>query len=161
MAPNWHFGVGSARLSSLMRVYLDNCCFNRPFDSQAHVRVRLETEAKLRIQERIVAGEIELAWSYMLDHESSANPFEERRAAVGLWRRHSVVDVEETSGLLENAKALFALGIRSKDALHVACAVEAGCEFFITTDDMLLKKLSRYTRIVAVDPTTFVRSTEP
>ncbi|HEX5720122.1 MAG TPA: PIN domain-containing protein [Thermoanaerobaculia bacterium] len=144
-----------------MRVYLDNCCFNRPFDSQAHVRVRLETEAKLRIQERIVAGEIELAWSYMLDHESSANPFEERRAAVGLWRRHSVVDVEETSGLLENAKALFALGIRSKDALHVACAVEAGCEFFITTDDMLLKKLSRYTRIVAVDPTTFVRSTEP
>lgn len=33
-----------------MRVYLDNCCYNRPFDDQRQVRVRLETEAKLRIQ---------------------------------------------------------------------------------------------------------------
>jgi len=59
-----------------MRIYLDNCCFNRPFDSQSQVRVRLETEAKLRIQERVVSGELELAWSYILDYENAANPFE-------------------------------------------------------------------------------------
>lgn len=29
-----------------MRVYLDNCCFNRPFDDQRQVRVRLGAEAK-------------------------------------------------------------------------------------------------------------------
>ena len=144
-----------------MRIYLDNCCFNRPFDSQIQVRVRLETEAKLRIQERVVAGEIELAWSYILDLENAANPFEERRAAVGMWRRRGVVDVEETPDLLDNARSLAALGIQSKDALHVACAVEAGCDYFVTTDDALLKKLSGYTQIVAVDPTAFVRSTEP
>jgi predicted nucleic acid-binding protein len=144
-----------------MRIYLDNCCFNRPFDSQIHVRIRLETEAKLRIQERVVAGEIELAWSYILDYENAANPFEERRAAIGSWRVRSVVDIVETLSLLENAKSLVALGVRSKDALHVACAVEAGCEYFVTTDDALLKKLARYTRISAVDPTAFVRSTEP
>jgi predicted nucleic acid-binding protein len=144
-----------------MRIYLDNCCFNRPFDSQGQVRVRLETEAKLRIQERVVSGEIELAWSYMLDYENSANPFEERRTAVRLWRNLAIVDVSETPALLENARSLVALGLRSKDAIHVACAVEAGCEYFVTTDDILLKKLSRYTRILAVDPTAFVRSTEP
>ena len=33
-----------------MRVYLDNCCYNRPFDDQAQLRIRLETEAKLEIQ---------------------------------------------------------------------------------------------------------------
>ncbi|HWN42719.1 MAG TPA: PIN domain protein, partial [Thermoanaerobaculia bacterium] len=82
---------------------MDNCCFNRPFDHQGQVRIRLETEAKLRIQERIAAGEIELAWSYILDYENAANPFEERRAAVGLWKRRAVVDVEETPDLLENA----------------------------------------------------------
>jgi|SRR6478609_3172219 len=144
-----------------MRIYLDNCCFNRPFDSQSQVRIRLETEAKLRIQERIVSGEIELAWSYMLDYENSANPFEERRTAVSLWRAFSAVDIIETPTLLENARSLAGLGLRSKDALHVACAVEAECEYFVTTDDILLKKLSRYTRILAVDPTAFVRSTEP
>ena len=26
-----------------MRVYLDNCCYNRPFDEQTQLRVRLET----------------------------------------------------------------------------------------------------------------------
>ena len=26
-----------------MRVYLDNCCYNRPFDDQAQLTVRLET----------------------------------------------------------------------------------------------------------------------
>lgn len=144
-----------------MRIYLDNCCFNRPFDSQSQVRIRLETEAKLRIQERIVSGEIELAWSYMLDYENSASPFEERRTAVSLWRSFSIVDIIETPTLLENARSLVALGLRSKDAIHVACAVEAECEYFVTTDDILLKKLSRYTRILAVDPTAFVRSTEP
>lgn len=28
-----------------MLVYLDLCCFNRPFDDQSHPRVQLETEA--------------------------------------------------------------------------------------------------------------------
>jgi predicted nucleic acid-binding protein len=144
-----------------MRIYMDNCCFNRPFDGQHQVRIRLETEAKLRIQERVVAGEIELAWSYILDYENAANPFEERRATVASWRRRSVVDVSENPKLLERAKALVALGLRSKDALHVACAVEAACEYFVTTDDNLLKKLFQYTEITAVDPTAFVRSTEP
>lgn len=140
---------------------MDNCCFNRPFDHQGQVRVRLETEAKLRIQERVAAGDLELAWSYILDFENAANPFEERRAAVGLWKRRAIVDIEETPELLERAKSLVSRGVRSKDALHVACAVEAGCDWFLTTDDMLLKKLSGYTQILAVDPTAFVRSTEP
>jgi predicted nucleic acid-binding protein len=140
---------------------MDNCCFNRPFDSQAQARVRLETEAKLRIQERVVAGEIELAWSYILDYENAASPFEERRSAVAVWRTRSAIDVVETPEILSTAKSLASLGLHSKDALHVACAVEAGCEHFLTTDDAILRKLSGYTRIVAVDPTAFVRSTEP
>ncbi|MFY9824008.1 MAG: PIN domain-containing protein [Thermoanaerobaculia bacterium] len=139
---------------------MDNCCFNRPFASQVQVRIRLETEAKLRIQERVVADEIELAWSYILDYESAANPFEERRAAVSSWKRRSVVDISETPAVLEYAKSLAALGVHSKDALHVACAVEAGCDYFVTTDDFLLKKLAKHTQIMAVDPTAFVRSTE-
>jgi predicted nucleic acid-binding protein len=140
---------------------MDNCCFNRPFDNQAQARIHLETEAKLHIQERIIAGEIELVWSYMMDYENAANPFEERRAAISSWRRRSVLDVSETPALLEHAKLLSSLGLRSKDAIHVACAVEAGCDYFLTTDDILLKKLVRYDRIVSIDPTAFVRSTEP
>ena len=55
-----------------MRVYLDNCCFNRPFDDQSQARVRLEAEAKLEIQQQITDKRIELAWSYVLEHENHA-----------------------------------------------------------------------------------------
>ena len=33
-----------------MRVYLDNCCYNRPFDDQTLTRVRVETICKLAVQ---------------------------------------------------------------------------------------------------------------
>lgn len=62
-----------------MRVYLDNCCFNRPFDDQSLLSVRLETEAKLGIQEQIKSGRFSLGWSYILDFENNANPFPEKR----------------------------------------------------------------------------------
>jgi hypothetical protein len=56
-----------------MLLYLDNCCFNRPFDDQKQIRIRIETEAKLYIQEKIISGEFELAWSYILEYENSVN----------------------------------------------------------------------------------------
>jgi hypothetical protein len=62
-----------------MLLYLDNCCFNRPFDNQKQIRIRIETEAKLYIQENIVLGQFKLAWSYMLDYENNANPYSERK----------------------------------------------------------------------------------
>ncbi len=65
-----------------MLVYLDMCCFNRPYDAQTQLRIRLETEAKLRIQEMIRNLEISLVWSYILDYEASFNPFEARRQVI-------------------------------------------------------------------------------
>ena len=44
-----------------MRVYLDNCCYNRPFDEQGELRVVVETIAKLQIQALMRVGRIEYA----------------------------------------------------------------------------------------------------
>jgi hypothetical protein len=49
---------GSARQENALRgirmgspkIYLDMCSYNRPFDDQEQMKVRLETEAKLYIQ---------------------------------------------------------------------------------------------------------------
>lgn len=35
---------------NVMRLYLDNCCFNRPFDIQTQLKIYLETQAKLAVQ---------------------------------------------------------------------------------------------------------------
>ena len=46
-----------------MRVYLDNCCYNRPFDPQTDLRISLETAAKMQVQALMRSGEVEYVWS--------------------------------------------------------------------------------------------------
>ena len=47
-----------------MKIYLDNCCYNRPFDDQSQMKIHLETQAKLYIQRQIRDGVYDLVWSY-------------------------------------------------------------------------------------------------
>lgn len=72
-----------------VRVYLDNCCLNLPFDDQRQIRVRLEAEAALFILEQIRIGTLELVWSYMIDFENTANPFDEQRTTISSWRQYA------------------------------------------------------------------------
>ena len=139
-----------------IRVYLDNCCFNRPFDDQGQVRVRLETEAKLEIQRRIREKELDLAWSYILDYENQANPFEERREVIAPWKHVATVVVEETPEVLHRAKEITGRGVQPTDSLHIACAMAAGCAFFLTTDDLIVRKMRGYSGVAVMDPTQFV-----
>jgi hypothetical protein len=141
-----------------MLIYLDQCCFNRPFDTQEQMRIRRETDAKLYIQARVSAGSLELCWSYMLDFENSQNPYEDRRIAIGKWRHKAskYCPASEDARVLANELAGF--GIAPKDALHVACARLAECQYFITTDLKLLKK--KECGIAIINPIDFIRDTE-
>ena len=69
-----------------MRIYLDMCCFNRPYDDQTQARIHLETQAKLLLQQKVLNGEADLIWSSVLDFECNNNPFVERRHAILQWR---------------------------------------------------------------------------
>lgn len=65
-----------------MRVYLDMCCYNRPYDDQTQFKVAMEAQSKIHIQNLIKNGELELVGSYTLDYEASKNPFEMRRRSI-------------------------------------------------------------------------------
>jgi predicted nucleic acid-binding protein len=87
------------------------------------------------------------------------NPFDERRRAIAWWKSRAMVDVEETPAILRMTNALCRQGLRSKDALHIACAVAGRCEYLVTTDDLVLKHARDVSGIKIVDPLTFVRET--
>ena len=53
-----------------MKTYLDNCCYNRPYDNQSQLKISLETQAKLRIQENIRNGDFELISSFVLMYDT-------------------------------------------------------------------------------------------
>lgn len=140
----------------MLKVYLDNCVFNRPFDNQSQIRIKLETEAKFYIQALIKQRQLVLIWSYIIELENAHNPFIERRNAIKSWHRLAQVDISETGNILSAAHLVQKLGLKSKDALHIACALEAGADYFITTDDWLIKKASALDKIQVVDPLDFI-----
>jgi len=144
-----------------MRIYLDNCCYNRPFDNQSQIRVYIESHAKLFVQEKIRVKEIELVWSYILDYENSFNPFKERQSVIKKWKRRAILDISENPQVLRNAQLVVDKGIKSKDALHVACAIEGNCEYFLTTDDLVLRRLKDFDKIIVINPVNFVNLLEP
>lgn len=139
-----------------MLIYLDNCTFNRPFDNQKQGRIYLETVCKLKIQDAIAKKLFELAWSYILDYENSANPFAEKSDAISGWKKYASVDIGETEQILLNANKLSELNIKPKDGLHIASAIEMNCDFFITTDRALIKKCCEFRQLVVLNPIDFV-----
>jgi len=139
-----------------LRVYLDNCTFNRPFDDQTHIRIRIETEAKLFLQENIKGNNIELIWSYILDIENGNNPYKEKKESINKWKKFATIDIDESEQLIHQANKLALLGANAKDALHAAAAIEGKADYFITTDDRLLKVLINIEEIIALNPVNFV-----
>lgn len=143
-----------------MRVYLDNCCYNRPYDDQTQVRISLESQAKLHVQDLIKEGKLQLASSYTLTYENSRNPYEIKRKTIGKFLEdHTEVYVDESLSeqVSALAKEIMATGVKTADAHHAASAIVAKCDYLLTTDDRLLKY--KTDRIRIVDPVDFVQET--
>ena len=123
-----------------MKIYLDNCCFNRPFDDQSQVKIHIEAQAKLDIQKNIKQGNYDLVWSYILEYENEMNPFEERKESIIKWKNIAKEKIVANSDIISLAESICNQGIKPKDALHISCAIYAKCKYFITTDRLLLNK---------------------
>jgi len=141
-----------------VKLYLDNCCFNRPYDDQMQLKIELETKAKLFIQDLVIQKKLDLVWSYMLDYENSNNIFYQKQTAIQKWQRLAVVDIDETPEILKTSGEIQRSGVKPADSIHIACAIYAKCGYFITTDDRVLKY--RDERITICDPVQFLRTWE-
>lgn len=121
-----------------MKIYLDVCCLNRPFDDQAQDRIRLESEAVLSILSRCQLGEWELVKSDALDLEMAKSPHSEKqekvRALYSLGKRRLRI----TDQVKERALKWQAAGLKVFDSLHLALAEEYRQDVLLTTDDAFL-----------------------
>lgn len=140
-----------------MRIYLDNCCYNRPYDDQSQVAISLEAQAKLHIQELIRKNEIELVSSWFITYENSKNPHDLRRKAIEEFLQDNVSifvssyykpEVEKLINPIMNS------GIKLMDACHIACAILTKCNCILTTDKRMLKYHSDL--IEVLNPTELV-----
>lgn len=143
-----------------MRVYLDNCCYNRPFDDQSQLKVRLETEAKLAIQAMMRTGVLEYVWSDMLVTEVSDNPIQANCERILAWRDLAAEYVHIDDAIERRAVEIMRLGVKTADAIHLACAEAAGCDWFFTVEMGILKKANGIGSMRVVNPIQFIEEME-
>lgn len=139
-----------------MLLYLDNCCFNRPYDDQSHSRIYLETQAKLYVQEQILSGQHQLIWSYILQFENDQNPHIAHKHEIAKWKNLSNHWIGASDDIVSNAKLYQTFGLRGKDALHCACAVKAKADFFLTTDKQLISRAAAIDGLKVINPLRFI-----
>ncbi len=75
---------------------------------------------------------------------------------TGEWKGLASVLMPESDALLAIARELPATGVKPKDALHVASAIVAEADCFLSTDDKLLKKLAGISNMGAMNPINFI-----
>ena len=144
-----------------MRIYLDNCCYNRPYDDQTQIRISLEAQAKIFIQNAIRRGKIELASSFVMRHENNQNPYIDKKTFIGNFIAENVsvfIASDRKIEVQSIAEEIMSAGIKTADATHIACAILADCDYFLTTDDKVLKYHSD--KIKILNPIEFLKILE-
>lgn len=130
----------------MVKIYLDTCCLNRPFDDQTQDKIRLEAESIILILYHLESFDWEWISSDVIDYEIRQTPDLQKRFRVNLISRyaHKVISLEKE--IIERAKKIELYGFQAYDALHIACAEYGNCQVFLTTDEKLLKLSSRFSR---------------
>ena len=141
----------------MVKIYLDNCCYNRPFDDLTVGKNGLEANAKLFIQSLVKFKSIALYYSFMTLIENDNCPHNERKEfiqdfvetnAVGFIGKKRIDEIETLS------EEIMQTGIKKKDATHLACSIIARCDYFITTDRRVTNYIAE--RVKTINPIGFV-----
>ena len=123
-----------------MKLYLDVCCYNRPFDDLSDDRVRMEAEAVSVILDRCEHGLYELVSSDIIEYEISKIINQDKRDAVSRLAQIAKRTVKINNEIKSRAYDFENSKIKPFDALHLGFAQVAGIDLFLTTDERIIKK---------------------
>ena len=141
-----------------MRVYLDNCCYNRLFDDRSNIKNYLEREAILIVMQKVFEKELKIVGSDILEIEMSKIKNNEKRNDVeGVYNALVTDTVTITPETEKRAIQIRNVSnIKAFDSLHLA-SVEASADVLLTTDIKFLKGSQKIKPKVAVkNPVEFI-----
>ena len=135
-----------------MIIYLDNCCYNRPFDDQTQERIHLESEVILTVLKMGQMKKVVIAGSEILELEMNRMQDANKKQKVLDLYRVACMYIPYTEKIKKrSADIMLVSKIRAFDSLHIASAEAANADIFLTTDDKLEKmaeKLELGTRVI-------------
>lgn len=141
----------------MMKIYLDNCCYNRPFDHQTQERIHLESEAILTILKRGEIGVYQIIGSDILRLEIERMSDGVKKQRVKELYQVASMSISYSEEIKDRAAEIVSTSkIRNFDSLHIASAEVAGVDVLITTDDKLEKMSAKLNlKIKVMNPLKF------
>ena len=124
-----------------MRIYLDNCCYNRPFDNQNQQRVKEETEVVFSIINSIRNGKnIILGSDTLILEMAQIKDAKKQRDVLTLYSKTATETIEMSEKIETLADDIMSQSsIHRMDALHLASAIIGCADIFLTVDDKLIR----------------------
>ncbi len=126
-----------------MKIYMDVCCLNRPFDDQTQDRIRIESDAILAILSKCVTGEWKLLSSEVMDIEIENTQDKWKKNKVYNLYKLAVEKIMLNDTIVKRAFEIQKSGAKPFDSLHIASAEYLKADIFLTTDKKLLLALGK------------------
>lgn len=142
----------------MINIYLDNCCYNRPFDDLTQEKINLEANAIEIILKKFINKELEIYKSKVIDFEiSKIKDGNKRRQVEDLYDAMNLKEINYLSEIENRAIELKKYNIKDMDALHIAYAESINIDYLITTDRLLINAAKRANlNIKVINPIEFI-----
>ena len=139
-----------------MRLYLDVCCLNRPFDDLSQDRIQFESDAILAIISRCQSGKWKLVSSEAIDLELKKMKNNDKLKKVLALLSASAEKLILNETAIKRSKEFQRNGIKTMDSLHLAVAETSKLDVILTTDDAFLRTASKMgLDIIVANPVTW------
>jgi predicted nucleic acid-binding protein len=123
-----------------LKIYMDVCCLNRPFDDCNDDRISIESEAILKILYRCQYEAWQLIGSDTIDLEiSKTTDVDKKMKVLSLYSVVSskIIFDDEIESLAQSYQQY---GIKLFDSIHLACAEYDHVDVLLTTDKKFIAK---------------------
>jgi len=128
-----------------MKIYLDCCCYNRPFDDQTQEKIRIESEVILTIINMFRQNNCEIVGSSALDIEIEQIKDIAKKEKVKIFYEQTITQkMKITDDILKKMQEMSEeVNIKKFDLLHLLLAENANANVLLTTDDKFEKASSK------------------
>lgn len=135
-----------------MKIYLDNCCYNRILDDRSNSQIYYERNSVMLILELVEKASVVLVGSEILVREMNDFADSYKRSVIRMMYELCSEEIRVTAAVLDRAEEIrHCSNIKYKDSIHLACAEAAKVDALLTTDKKFISngnKIKIYTKIM-------------
>ena len=142
----------------MLKLYLDNCCYNRPFDDLTQEKNNLEAQAIKVIIDKYWKDEFEIYTSDALVIEMNNIKDQIKRAKVlEVYNKLNLINIPFSNNIIKRASEIRQYNIKNMDSLHIAYAESSNIDYFVTTDRLLINASNKADlKVKVINPINFI-----